>query len=62
MSPWLWLKLKTLNGTYCFLPKLKILGIPTILAINMSDRMKRKAISLDIAELEEKLETKIALN
>ncbi|QQX77532.1 MULTISPECIES: ferrous iron transport protein B [Aequorivita] len=41
--------------------QIKDLGIPTILAINMSDRMKRKAISLDIPLLEEKLKTKIAL-
>ncbi|MDT0555476.1 ferrous iron transport protein B [Patiriisocius hiemis] len=41
--------------------QIKDLGIPTILAINMADRMKRKAISLDIETLEEKLETKIAL-
>ncbi|AFL80771.1 ferrous iron transporter FeoB [Aequorivita sublithincola DSM 14238] len=41
--------------------QIKDLGIPTILAINMSDRMKRKAISLDVLLLEEKLKTKIAL-
>ena len=41
--------------------QIKDLGIPTILAINMADRMKRKAISLDIPALEEKLKTKIAL-
>jgi len=41
--------------------QIKDLGIPTILAINMADRMKRKAISLDIRTLEEKLETKIVL-
>lgn len=41
--------------------QIKDLGIPTILAINMSDRMKRKAISLDVKLLEEKLKTKIAL-
>lgn len=41
--------------------QIKDLGIPTILAINMSDRMKRKAISLDVPLLEEKLKTKIAL-
>jgi ferrous iron transport protein B len=41
--------------------QIKDLGIPTILAINMADRMKRKAISIDIETLEEKLETKIAL-
>ncbi len=41
--------------------QIKDLGIPTILAINMADRMKRKAISLDIEVLEERLETKIVL-
>jgi ferrous iron transport protein B len=41
--------------------QIKDLGIPTILAINMADRMKRKAISLNIPLLEERLETKIAL-
>ncbi|MBB6680022.1 ferrous iron transport protein B [Aequorivita sp. 609] len=41
--------------------QIKDLGIPTILAINMSDRMKRKAITLDVSLLEKKLNTKIAL-
>lgn len=41
--------------------QIKDLGIPTILAINMSDRMKRKAITLDVPMLEQKLNTKIAL-
>lgn len=41
--------------------QIKDLGIPTILAINMSDRMKRKAITLDVPLLEKKLNTKIAL-
>ncbi len=41
--------------------QIKDLGIPTILAINMADRMKKKAISLDIPAMEEKLQTKIAL-
>jgi len=41
--------------------QIKDLGIPTILAINMADRMKRKAISLDLPAMEEKLHTKIAL-
>jgi len=41
--------------------QIKDLGIPTILAINMADRMKRKAISVDVEKLELKLETKIAL-
>ncbi|MBW2961690.1 ferrous iron transport protein B [Mesonia aestuariivivens] len=41
--------------------QIKDLGIPTILAINMADRMDRKGISLDIARMEERLKTKIAL-
>ncbi len=41
--------------------QIKDLGIPTILAINMADRMDRKGITLDIELLEERLKTKIAL-
>ncbi|MEA1786403.1 ferrous iron transport protein B [Arenibacter sp. GZD96] len=41
--------------------QIKDLKIPVILAINMADRMSRRGISLDIALLEEKLDTKIAL-
>ncbi|OUR93901.1 ferrous iron transport protein B [Flavobacteriales bacterium 34_180_T64] len=41
--------------------QIKDLEIPTILVINMSDRMRYKGISLDIAYLEAKLNTKIAL-
>jgi len=41
--------------------QIKDLEIPTILVINMADRMIRKGISLDIAVLEAKLNTKIAL-
>jgi ferrous iron transport protein B len=41
--------------------QIKDLKIPTILVINMSDRMSRKGITIDIPILEEKLETKIAL-
>ncbi|WP_289663897.1 ferrous iron transport protein B [Flavobacterium panacagri] len=41
--------------------QIKDLEIPTILVINMSDRMERKGITLDITYLEEKLKTKIAL-
>ncbi|PTX45143.1 ferrous iron transport protein B [Christiangramia gaetbulicola] len=41
--------------------QIKDLGIPTILAINMADRMDRKGISLDVELLEERLKTKIAL-
>lgn len=41
--------------------QIKDLGIPTILAINMADRMKSKAISLDIPAMEKRLKTRIAL-
>lgn len=41
--------------------QIKDLEIPTILVINMSDRMSYKGISLDIDYLEAKLNTKIAL-
>lgn len=41
--------------------QIKDLEIPTILVINMADRMERKGISLDISHLEEHLKTKIIL-
>ena len=41
--------------------QIKDLKIPTILAINMSDLMSRKGISLDVSLMEKKLDTKIAL-
>jgi len=41
--------------------QIKDLKIPSILVINMADRMDRKGISLDIPLLEENLNTKIAL-
>ncbi|MFN4026128.1 MAG: ferrous iron transport protein B [Flavobacterium sp.] len=41
--------------------QIKDLEIPTILVINMIDRMKAKGISLDIPFLEEQLKTKIVL-
>ncbi len=41
--------------------QIKDLEIPTILVINMADRMKFKGISLNIPYLEEHLKTKIAL-
>lgn len=41
--------------------QIKDLEIPTILVINMADRMVHKGISLDIPYLEEHLKTKIAL-
>lgn len=41
--------------------QIKDLKIPTILVINMADRMDRKGISLDVPAMEKKLDTKIAL-
>lgn len=41
--------------------QIKDLEIPTILVINMADRMSYKGISLDIPYLEQELNTKIAL-
>jgi ferrous iron transport protein B len=41
--------------------QIKDLEIPTILVINMADRMKSKGISLDIPTLEAQLKTKIVL-
>ena len=41
--------------------QIKDLKIPTILVINMSDRMSKKGISLDIEHLEQQFKTKIAL-
>ncbi len=53
--------IENLKRNLLLFTQIKDLGIPTILAINMADRMKRKAISLDIPLLEKKLNTKIAL-
>lgn len=53
--------IENLKRNLLLFTQIKDLGIPAILAINMADRMKRKAISLDIEALEQKLETKIAL-
>ncbi|MAO18844.1 ferrous iron transport protein B [Muricauda ruestringensis] len=41
--------------------QIKDLKIPSILVINMADRMDRKGISLDVEAMEKKLDTKIAL-
>ncbi|MDF0714576.1 ferrous iron transport protein B [Muricauda sp. 334s03] len=41
--------------------QIKDLKIPTILVVNMADRMDRKGISLDVEAMEKKFDTKIAL-
>ncbi len=53
--------IENLKRNLLLFTQIKDLGIPTILAINMADRMQRKAISLNIEEMEVRLETKIAL-
>lgn len=54
-------EIENLKRNLLLFTQIKDLGIPTVLAINMSDRMQRKAISLDVETLEKQLETKIAL-
>ena len=41
--------------------QVKDLGFPTILALNMADQMEQKGINIDIAALENKLQTRIVL-
>ena len=41
--------------------QIKDLEIPTILVINMADRMKRKGISIDVPALEKELKTRVVL-
>tara|TARA_R110002072_G_scaffold22615_1_gene79504 strand:- start:349864 stop:351963 length:2100 start_codon:yes stop_codon:yes gene_type:complete len=54
-------EIENLKRNLLLFTQIKDLGIPTILAVNMADRMPRKAISLEVEKLEQKLETKIAL-
>ncbi|MGB5942699.1 MAG: ferrous iron transport protein B [Leeuwenhoekiella sp.] len=53
--------IENLKRNLLLFTQIKDLKIPTILVVNMADRMKRKAISLDVEKLEERLNTKIAL-
>jgi ferrous iron transport protein B len=54
-------EVENLKRNLLLFTQIKDLGIPTILVINMIDRMKYKGISLDIPYLEKELKTKIAL-
>ena len=54
-------EVENLKRNLLLFTQIKDLKIPTILAINMADRMTRKAISLDIPALEKALHTKIVL-
>jgi len=54
-------EVENLKRNLLLFTQIKDLGIPTILVINMADRMRRKAIALDIPAMEARLKTKIAL-
>lgn len=54
-------EVENLKRNLLLFTQIKDLEIPTILVINMSDRMKRKGISIDIETLEKELDTNIAL-
>ncbi|MCH1539401.1 MAG: ferrous iron transport protein B [Flavobacteriaceae bacterium] len=53
--------IENLKRNLLLFTQIKDLEIPTLLVINMSDRMKSKGISIDIPLLEEKLKTRICL-
>lgn len=53
--------IENLKRNLLFFTQVKDLEIPTILVINMADRMKRRGISLDIEKLEGELNTKVVL-
>jgi len=54
-------EVENLKRNLLLFTQIKDLRIPSILVINMADRMPKKGISLDIAALEAALDTKIAL-
>lgn len=54
-------EVENLKRNLLLFTQIKDLEIPTLLVINMSDRMKMKGIELDIPYLENVLKTKIAL-
>lgn len=54
-------EVENLKRNLLLFTQIKDLEIPTLLIINMSDRMKQKGIELDIPLLETELKTKIAL-
>jgi ferrous iron transport protein B len=54
-------EVENLKRNLLLFTQIKDLEIPTLLVINMSDRMKQRGIELDIPLLETELKTKIAL-
>lgn len=53
--------IENLKRNLLLFTQIKDLNIPSILAINMADRMERKAITLDIEQMETELNTKVVL-
>lgn len=53
--------IENLKRNLLLFTQIKDLEIPTILVINMADRMKRKAIALDIELMEQELNTRVVL-
>jgi ferrous iron transport protein B len=53
--------IENLKRNLLLFTQIKDLGLPTILAINMADRMDRKGIQLDVGLLEKRLKTKVNL-
>ncbi|PRP67576.1 ferrous iron transport protein B [Nonlabens agnitus] len=53
--------IENLKRNLLLFTQIKDLEIPTILVINMADRMERKAITLDIEQMEIELNTKVVL-
>lgn len=51
----------TLSRNLLLYTQVKDLGIPTLLAINMSDQMSKHGIEIDVPALEQELKTKITL-
>ena len=54
-------EVENLKRNLLLFTQIKDLGIPSILVINMSDRMKYKGITIDVPALEKELHTRIAL-
>jgi len=54
-------EVENLKRNLLLFTQVKDLGLPTILVINMADRMTLKGISIDVALLEQRLDTKVIL-
>ena len=54
-------EIENLKRNLLLFTQVKELGLPTMLVVNMSDRMQKKGISLDVLALEKALQTKVIL-